>query len=68
MTIQDLIDQFEIQGIYTIKTWNDEIVDYDILDEGNDFELDKWDIADDILERKITYMYAVDSVLYIEVE
>lgn len=68
MTIQDLIDQFEIQGVYTIKTWSDEVVDYDILDEGNDFELDKWDIADDILERKITYMYAVDSVLYIEVE
>lgn len=68
MTIQDLIDQFEIQGIYTIKTWDDEVADCVILDEGNDFELDKWNIDNDILERKITYMYAVDSVLYIEVE
>ena len=68
MTIQDLIDQFEIQGIYTIKAWDDSVDDCVILNEGNDFELDKWNINEEILNKKVTYMYAIDSVLYIEVE
>ena len=68
MTIQDLIDQFEIQGIYTIKAWDDSVDDCIILNEGNDFELDKWNINEEILDKKVTYMYAIDSVLYIEVE
>lgn len=68
MTIQYLIDQFEIQGIYTIKAWDDDVDDCVILAEGNDFELDKWNIDDEILNKKVTYMYAIDSVLYIEVE
>lgn len=68
MTIQDLIDQFEIQGIYTIKAWDDSVDDCVILNEGNDFELDKWNMNEEILNKKVTYMYAIDSVLYIEVE
>lgn len=68
MTIQDLINQFEIQGIYTIKAWDDSVDDCIILNEGNDFELDKWNINEEILNKKVTYMYAIDSVLYIEVE
>ncbi len=66
MTIQDLIGQFEIQGAFHIKVWDDDIYDYVTLAKGGDFECDKWDIADEILERKITYMYAVDGVLNIE--
>ena len=68
MTIQELINQFEIQGIYTIKAWDDSVDDCIILNEGNDFELDKWNINEEILNKKVTYMYAIDSVLYIEVE
>ena len=67
MTIQDLIDQFEIQGKYCIKTIDDDY-DCDILAIGNDFECGKWDIDENILERKITYMYAADGCLNIEVE
>ena len=68
MTIQDLIDQFEIQGAFRIKEWDWEKEDYIILAEGHDFECEKWDINDDILNSKIGYMYAVDGVLNIEVE
>ena len=68
MTIQDLIDPFEIQGGFHIKRWNDAACDCVTLAKGNDFECDKWKIKDKILNRKITYMYAIDSVLYIEVE
>lgn len=68
MTIQDLIDQFEIQGAYCIKMWDDEACDYTTLAWGNDFECDRWDIIEEIFERKIVYMYAVDGMLNIEVE
>lgn len=68
MCIRELLDQFDIQGAYIIKVWNDNVVDYETLANGSDFECDHWDMMEDILERKITYMYAVDGVLNIEVE
>lgn len=68
MSIRDLIDQFEIQGMFNIKVWNDEISDYEILANGKDFECEKFNINEDILERRITYLYAVDGVLNIEIE
>ena len=68
MTIQDLIDQFEIQGGYCIKEYNWEESDCIAIAEGHDFECEKWNIDENILNRKISYMYAVDGVLNIEVE
>lgn len=68
MCIRELIDQFEIQGAFCIKVWDDEICDCEVLAIGNDFECDKWDINEDILERKISYMYAIGNMLNIEVE
>lgn len=68
MCIRELIDQFEIQGRYHIKMWDDNVMDYETFAKGNDFESDYYDIADDILERRISYMYAIDGVLNIEVE
>lgn len=66
MCIREMLDQFDIQGTYCIKAWDDD--DYVILAEGMDFECDHWDIDDEILERKITYMFALDNTLIIEVE
>ena len=68
MTIQDLIDQFEIQGAYCIKRWRNDWDDYAVFAVGNDFECDKWELKDDCLNSKISYMYAVDGVLHIELE
>ena len=68
MTIQDLIDQFEIQGAYRIKEYDFEAEDCIILAEGHDFECEKWNIDDGILNRRISYMYAIDGVLNIELE
>ena len=68
MSIKDLIDQFEIQGAFCIKEWDYEKEYCIILAEGRDFECDKYDIDDAILNRNITYMYAVDGVLNFEVE
>ena len=67
MTIQDLIDQFEIQGAYHIKMWDDNIDDDITFAKGEDFECDKYKIDYEILDKKIDYMYAVDGVLNIEV-
>ena len=70
LCIRELNDQFTIQGEFVIKVYrdNDGIVGgYDILAQGNDFECDKWDIDDDILEKEITYIYVLNGVLNIEV-
>lgn len=68
MTIQDLIDQFEIQGAFCIKEYDWEKEDVIILAEGHDFECEYYDIDDGILNSRINYMYAVDGVLNIEVQ
>ena len=68
MTIQELIDQFEIQGAYCIKRWRDDWNDYAKFAEGTDFESERWKIKDDCLNSKISYMYAVDGILHIELE
>ena len=68
MTIRELIGQLEIQGMFYIKVWNDEFSDYETLAKGEDFECDKWNIDENILDRTITYIFAVDGMLNIEVE
>ena len=68
MTIQDLIDQFEIQGAYCIKEYDCETEDCIVLADGHDFECEYWKIDDEIKNSRISYMYAVDGVLNIEVE
>ena len=68
MRIRELNEQLEIQGAFHIKVWKDEVDDYETLSSGKDFEYDRWKINEDILERKIAYMYAIDGILNIEVE
>lgn len=68
LCIRELTDQFEIQGAYHIKMWRDKISKCETLAAGEDFEYEKWDIDEDILEREITYMYVMDGVLNIELE
>lgn len=68
MTIRDLMEQFEIQGAYYIKAWNNDYDTYTTLAEGKDFESEKYKINSKYLDTKITYMYALDKVLNIEVE
>ena len=68
MTIQELIDQFDIQGAFHIKRWDDDLCDCVTLAKGTDFECDKWKIEEDILYKKIEYLYAVDGVLNFEIE
>ena len=68
MTIQDLIDQFEIQGAYCIKEYDWEKEDCIVLAEGHDFECEKHMIDERYLNSNIQYMYAVDGVLNIDVQ
>ena len=68
MTLQDLIDQFDIQGAYCIKRWDNDCDDYDVLAEGKDFEYEKWRLKANCLNDRISYMYAIDGVLHIELE
>ena len=68
MCIRELNDQFEIQGAFCIKVWDDKLCDCVVLISGSDFECDRWDISEEIMENKIAYMYAVNGVLNIELE
>ena len=68
MTIQDLIDQFNIQGAFCIKRWEDDWNDYAKFAEGHDFESEHCKLNEYCLGSKISYMYAVDGVLNIELE
>ena len=68
MCIRELLEQFDIQEAFHVKVCNDDVSDYITLAKGSYFECDHWDVMEDILERKITYMYAVDGILNIEVE
>lgn len=67
MTIRDLIDQFNIQGAYCIKEYDWEQEDCIVLAEGHDFECEYHKIDEQYLNCNISYMYAVDGVLNIEV-
>ena len=62
------MNSLKIQGCFIIKVWKDDISDYEILAKGKDFELDKLEINEEILEKEITYMFANDGVLNIEVK
>lgn len=68
MTLRDLTNQFEIQGAFCIKRWIDKHDYYEILAQGTDFECERWKFNEVIWDMPITYMYAVDGVLNIEVE
>jgi hypothetical protein len=67
MTIKDLIDQFEIQGAYRIRYWDEITEEIVTVAEGHDFDCEYYDIDNKYLYMNITYMYAVDGILNIEV-
>ena len=68
MTINELMNHIEIQGAFCIREWDFEKEDYITLAEGHDFEIDKFEIDNGIFDSRISYMYAIDGVLNIEVE
>ena len=68
LSIKELKEQFEIQGAYCIKTFDDKCDDVITLASGRDFECEWYDIREEWLNAEITYMYAVDGVLNIEIE
>lgn len=65
LTIQDLLDQFEIQGAYKVVAYNGETDEATIVAEG--YELKSYKIEDKYLDAEISYMYAEDNVLVIEI-
>ena len=65
LTIQDLLDQFEIQGEYQIATYDDKAEKRIILAEGYEIGFSK--IKDEYKNAEINYMYAEDNKLIIEI-
>lgn len=65
LTIQDLLDYFEIQGAYKVMAHNEETDEMMVVAEG--YELKSFKIEDKYADAEITYMYAEDNVLVIEI-
>lgn len=65
LTIQDLLDRFEIQGAYKVVAYNGETDEATIVAEG--YELKSFEIEDRYADAEISYMYAEDNVLVIEI-
>lgn len=65
LTIRDLIEQFEIQGGYKVMAYNEETDEIMIVVEGYEIRFAK--LEDKYLDAEISYMYAEDNVLVIEV-
>lgn len=67
LCIRELTEQFEIQGAYCIKMLDDDVEDIKVVAQGDDFEIEYYDIDGKYMEMEIAYMYAVDGVLNIEI-
>lgn len=65
LTIRDLIEQFEMQGAYKVVAYNGETDGATIVAEG--YELKSFKIEDKYADAEISYMYAEDNVLVIEI-
>lgn len=65
LTIRDLIEQFEIQGAYKIVAYNEGTDEATIVAEG--YDVRPFKIEDEYLDAEISYMYADDNVLVIEI-
>ena len=65
LTIQDLLNQFEIQGAYKVMAYNEETDELTIVAEG--YEIRFAQLEDKYLDAEIAYMYAEDNVLVIEI-
>jgi hypothetical protein len=68
LSIQDLIDQFTIQGGYEVKCWDEDIQDTVTFAQGTDFECEVYTLSENLRSKPIRYMYAIDGVLNIEID
>lgn len=66
LTIQDLIERFEIQGAYKVIVYDDKTDKQMVVAEG--YEIRFSQMEDKYLDAEITYMYADDNVLVIEIK
>ena len=53
MTIQELVDQFAIQGAFRVYRWDYEVNDAVTLASGTDFECEQWTITEKDMNRKL---------------
>jgi len=57
MTVNDLLDNFEIQGALRVQRWNEETEDMDVFYDSDDHENALVSRGYEWLDREIKYMY-----------
>ena len=61
MTVNDLLEQFEIQGALRVQRWDDETNDMEVFYDSDEHENTLVNHGYDWLNRNITYMYATTT-------
>lgn len=61
MTVNDLLEQFEIQGALRVQRWDDETNDMEVFYDSDEHENALVNHGYDWLNRNITYMYATTT-------
>ena len=57
MSVEDLLNQFEIEGALCIKKWNSYLNDMEILYETDDHQNDLYGCGEEWMYMNIAYMY-----------
>ena len=57
MTVNDLLDNFEIQGALRVQRWNEEAEDMDVFYDSDDHENELVNRDYEWLDSEIKYMY-----------
>lgn len=57
MTVNDLLDNFEIQGALRVQRWDEEIEDMDVFYDSDDHENALVSRGYEWLDKEIKYMY-----------
>lgn len=57
MTVNDLLDNFEIQGALRVQRWNEETEDMDVFYDSDDHENELVNRGYEWLQSEIKYMY-----------
>ena len=61
MTVNDMLEQFEIQGALRIQRWNNETDDLDVFYDTDYYENDLLGCKYEWLNKKVIYMYATTT-------
>lgn len=68
ITVNDMLENFEIQGALRVQQWNDEIEDVEVFYDSDDHENDLVNKGYEWLQSEIEYMYPTTTYNKYDIE